>query len=330
MADQPFQITMPSNSSAAYFPENQANHFKIKLPTPIILKEEWEAALVDIQFDNYSLYLEKPQYFLMWVLPENGNIFYALNVEAKKSIDTFTTNGQNNCSEGRDLKLLKDTYRPFKSIRQIAFIFRIPSGFYDSVNACLNEINNGIKGCMSPLLGYRSYSQHREAINLNFQYDPISKETKTIHDGFTKVQFVAWEPVLLNSLGFRKVYLPTNNTITNHNNERKFFVFDGLSRGAPNLLAQTSNPALYLSTDILKLQSFGNGYDTLLSIVPISVQTQAHGYWKPNPPFYLRVNRVILDTIEIWIKNEKREPFPFRPNSKVILRLDFRRRRKPI
>ena len=119
MAQDSFQITLPSNSSVKYFPNNQANHFQFKLPSPITLQGECEVALVDIQFDNYWLYLENPQYILMWVLPENGKIFYALNVEAKTSIDTYTTNGNDNCPEGRELKLSNDTYRPFNSIRQI-------------------------------------------------------------------------------------------------------------------------------------------------------------------------------------------------------------------
>ena len=330
MAGQSFQITLPSNSSSRYFPDNQANHFQIKLPTPTILQGEWEAALVDIQFDNYWMYLEKPQYVLMWVLPANEKIFYALNVEAKKTIDCYTTNGQNNCIEGRDLKFSRDTYRPFKSIRQIAFLFRIPSGFYESAGACLNEINEAIKCCLSPLLGYRSYTQHRESINLKFLYDSISKETKTHHDGFTKVQFVAREPFLLNSLGFRKLLHHTHKPISNQDHEGKFFVFDALSRSAPSLLARTNDTSLYISSDLVKLQRFGNGYEALLGIVPIIPQTHGYIYWKSNPAFYLPLTRSILDTIEIWIKNEKREPFPFRANSKVVLRLHFRKRQTPI
>jgi len=330
MADQSFQITLPSNSSSRYFPDNQANHFQVRLPSPITLQGEWEAALVDIQFDNYWLYLEKPQHVLMWVLPENEKIFYALNVEAKKSIDTYTTNGEYSCTEGQDLKLSRVTYRPFNSIRQIAFIFHIPSGFYDSAGACLNEINNAIKGCLRPLLGYRSYAEHRESINLNFLYDSISKETKTVHDGFNKVQFVTREPFLLKSLGFRKLLHHTHKPSSDQDHERKFFVFDALSRSAPSLLARTHDTSLYISSDLLKLQRFANGYEALLGIVPIIPQTHGYIYWKSNPAFYLPLTRSILDTIEIWIKNEKREPFPFRANSKVVLRLHFRKRQTPI
>ncbi len=330
MTDQSFQITLPSNSSSRYFPDNQANHFQVRLPSPITLQGEWEAGLVDIQFDNYWLYLEKPQHVLMWVLPENEKIFYALNVEAKKSIDTYTTNGENNCIEGQDLKLSRVTYRPFNSIRQIAFIFHIPSGFYESPAGCLNEINNAIKGCLTPLLGYRSYREHRESINLNFQYDPISKAIKTVLAGFNKVQFLTRDPFLLNSLGFRKLLQHTHKPVSNQDREIKFIVFDALSRRVPNILARTNNTALYISTDLLKLQSFGNGYEALLGIVPIIPQSHGYIYWKSNPPFYLPLNRSMFDTIEIWIKNEKREPFPFRVNSKAVLRLHFRKRQNPI
>ena len=309
MTEQSFQIILPSNSSSRYFPDNQANHFQVRLPSPITLQGEWEAGLVDIQFENYWLYLVRPQHVLMWVLPENEKIFYALNVEGKKSIDTYTTNGENNCTEGRDLKLSRDTYRPFNSIRQIAFIFKIPSGFYESSAECFNEINNAIKGCLTPLLGYRSYTEHRESINLNFLYDPISKEIKTVLDGFKKVQFLAREPFLLNSLCFHKVRHQKHNPVSNQDHERKFFLFDALSRSAPNILARTSNTALYLSTDLLKLQRFGNGYEPLLSIVPIIPQTHGYIYWKSNPPFYLPLNRAHLDTIEIWIKSENESPF---------------------
>jgi len=326
MALQSFQITLPSNSSAQYFPDNQANHFQVKLPTPIDLQGEWEAALIDIQFDNYWLYLEKPHYLLMWVLPDNEKIFYALNVEAKKSIDCYTTNGQNNCTEGRDLKLSRDTYRPFNSIRQIAFIFQIPSGFYESPGACLNEINNSIKGCLAPLLGYRSYTQHRESINLNFLYDPISKEIKTILAGFKKVQFVAQEQFLLNSLGFRTKLVHNQKPANLEDHDRRFFVFDALSHAKPNILARNTDTSLYISSDILKLQNYANGYEPLLGIVPILPQTSGQIYWKPTTPFYLSLKTNILDTIEIWIKNEKREPFPFKPQSKAILRLHFRRK----
>ena len=45
-----FYITLPSNSSMKYFPNNTLTHFTTQLPQPIQLKGEWEVGLVEIQY----------------------------------------------------------------------------------------------------------------------------------------------------------------------------------------------------------------------------------------------------------------------------------------
>ena len=47
MAD--FNLTLPSNSSTTYFPENKVNNF-VTLPKHIQLEGRWQVALVEIQF----------------------------------------------------------------------------------------------------------------------------------------------------------------------------------------------------------------------------------------------------------------------------------------
>ena len=48
MAD--FYLTLPSNSSTTYFPENKVNNFVTTLPKHIQLEGRWQVALVEIQF----------------------------------------------------------------------------------------------------------------------------------------------------------------------------------------------------------------------------------------------------------------------------------------
>ena len=48
MAD--FYMTLPSNSSMEYFPDNKVNNFVTKLPKHIQLEGRWEVALVEVQF----------------------------------------------------------------------------------------------------------------------------------------------------------------------------------------------------------------------------------------------------------------------------------------
>ena len=45
-----FQVTLPSNSSASYFPNNSPACFTTMLPTNIDLEGDWEVGLMDIQY----------------------------------------------------------------------------------------------------------------------------------------------------------------------------------------------------------------------------------------------------------------------------------------
>lgn len=47
-----FYITLPSDSSMNYFPENKISHFTSRLPTPIELRGEWEVGLVEFIYPH--------------------------------------------------------------------------------------------------------------------------------------------------------------------------------------------------------------------------------------------------------------------------------------
>lgn len=47
-----FYITLPSNSSAAYFPDNRPNRFRTKLAKAISLRGNWEVGLAEIQYPH--------------------------------------------------------------------------------------------------------------------------------------------------------------------------------------------------------------------------------------------------------------------------------------
>ena len=80
-----FQYTLPSNSSAIYYPENKPNEFLVKVPRPITKAGEWEVFLLDIQSHHAWLTLEQPQYFILCMYPEEARIVDLLNFEAAAS-----------------------------------------------------------------------------------------------------------------------------------------------------------------------------------------------------------------------------------------------------
>ncbi|KAJ8030236.1 hypothetical protein HOLleu_26584 [Holothuria leucospilota] len=45
-----FYVTLPSNSSFQYFPDNTLSSFTTQLPEPILLTGSWEVALCEIQY----------------------------------------------------------------------------------------------------------------------------------------------------------------------------------------------------------------------------------------------------------------------------------------
>ena len=48
-----FYLTLPSNASTQFYPENKPGHHKVKLPRNIFLPEnDWEVALASISFPD--------------------------------------------------------------------------------------------------------------------------------------------------------------------------------------------------------------------------------------------------------------------------------------
>ncbi|GFU82026.1 uncharacterized protein F54H12.2 [Trichonephila clavipes] len=77
-----FYVTLPSDSSMHFFPENKISHFKTQLPSPVCLNDEWEVGLSEIIYPHSWLNVnETNNYFLYKV--GDGNI----SSTVKRTID---------------------------------------------------------------------------------------------------------------------------------------------------------------------------------------------------------------------------------------------------
>ena len=45
-----FMLTLPSNASTKYYPNNKPNSYKVLLPATLDLQRTWEVAIVNIQY----------------------------------------------------------------------------------------------------------------------------------------------------------------------------------------------------------------------------------------------------------------------------------------
>jgi hypothetical protein len=59
-----FQLTLPSNASITFSPDNKPANYSTTLPSPISLEGEWEVALIDIQYLHNWLNIAKDVYII--------------------------------------------------------------------------------------------------------------------------------------------------------------------------------------------------------------------------------------------------------------------------
>lgn len=106
-----FYMTLPSNASTDYYPDNAPAHFTTRLPHEWRLVGEWAVGLSEIQFPQTFSHIPKEgskNYVGMWTFKEGSS----KSVENKKGAD-------------------------FERVRA-----SIRSGVYRSLDALLDEINN--------------------------------------------------------------------------------------------------------------------------------------------------------------------------------------------
>jgi hypothetical protein len=320
-----FQYTAPSNSSAAYFPNNKPNEFQVKVPHPITIAGEWEVSLVDIQYHSAWLTLDQPQHFLLWMYPEETRLFDLINYEADKS-DDYYLQGEQSWLPAQDINWSRETYTPFTSTNRLHTTIALPAGNYNSISDCVSALNHEILMFWSRRKWPAKLAKHKD-LELSFHYNSTSKQLITSHIGFNSIQFVSLESSILSGIGFHYIKTHKHKAVNRYDEDRLYYVFDGTKAGSPKLQTQTNNNFMYIHSNIIQHQNFGHQKAQLLAIVPVRSGQGEQSYWKCDPPLYLPLKTSELDSIDIKILNEKGEPFPFSPDKNLIIRLHFRRLR---
>ncbi len=59
-----FQLTLPSNASITFSPDNKPANYTTTPPSPISLEGEWEVALIDIQYPHNWMNIPKDVYII--------------------------------------------------------------------------------------------------------------------------------------------------------------------------------------------------------------------------------------------------------------------------
>ena len=169
-----FYLTLPSNSSSTYYPENTLTHFKTRLHNEISLTGEWEVGLSEIMFPR------------SW---------YTIN----KDRAHFTVSCSN-CT-------LDEPGIPARFTSNISFDeqFHIPSGYYTTVGQIVKEMNEMlVEQFRNPM----SEPRESDAARPNFRYNKLKKKTSVTLERNMTVQF---SDQLADILGFDSSQNPSTN-----------------------------------------------------------------------------------------------------------------------
>ena len=114
-----FYITLLSNSSMTYYPQNTTSHFITKLPQHVTLEGEWLIGLTEIQIPLTFQHVSKKL--------QNTEVMFA--------------HEEKSCIAVQDLE--KKSQKCIHAVNN--FHFDIPSGLYDNVDELLKEINKNVE-----------------------------------------------------------------------------------------------------------------------------------------------------------------------------------------
>ena len=121
-----FYLTLPSNSSQQYFPDNTLTEFVTKLPSTIELTNEWEVGLAEIMFPRS-----------WYTIPKDGLVITAhyrqCDMTWKREIATKLENG-----EDVPEKVLDTRVR-----------IKISGGFYETMEELTQELNLASAGAFT-------------------------------------------------------------------------------------------------------------------------------------------------------------------------------------
>ena len=293
-----FYLTLPSNSSDQFYPDNTLTKYTTRLQSTIELDGAWEVGLSEIIFPR------------SWLALDDKSCKFVVTCDKCNDIDDpdFT-----------DYKLQDE--------------LSIPHGYYDSVESVVEAINNTISNSYKliprPEGGFPEYPQYRGNVYLingvrrvhpgiypKLDYEQITKKVRFYLAGSTGIEFT---PVLANILGLGKHQNPLINYSPSFSlkeyGERVCDIAAGIN-------------SLYVYCDVLEHVPVGDTKAPLLRIVEAKASTHEVIHMIYDKPRYLPLQKKNFDSIEIDIRNCFGEKISFE-NGQVVVILEFNRAKNP-
>ena len=300
-----FQLTLPSNASITFSPDNKPANYTTTLPSPISLEGEWEVALIDIQYPHNWMNITNDVYiiFLFDIKSKDKGIRDLLTAV----LSDYRIKYNKELTEA--YKLLKDDAVKVERGALMTLCARIPKGYYSNVEELITTINQEIQDSFSGRPEFPSEREKTKEVNLIYRYNPIERNVQGFQQGMEGLpEIICLDKQVKSLLDQAKAKLSEDTQL--HTSSK--------------LLLNTIS-SIYIYTDIIKYQFVGDVKVPLLGVLPVQGLDGEQQYWSFNPPYYIPLALSTLSSVNIHLADDKGDEIPFFGDGKVVARLHFRR-----
>jgi len=308
--DDEIQLTLPSNSSIDFFPDNKPGLYHTKLSSTLNLEGDWEAALMEIQYPHNWKNLENDMYIGMVLVPSHAD---NRKLEALKSLCRITTHPLTpKHFSSEDVKLMEDS--PLMKIPNACLtIIRIPAGYYASPEEFVERVNLAIREAFTHPAN--PSENLVDDFGLTFIYDRFTKLVPRRMNNLGGCLFLSNNPIFQAALAL----VPVDANLP----DSKLFNSSLTAKRRSRLDTTTT---LFIYSDIIKYQYVGDTQAPLMGVCPVTGRDGEQCHYVFNPPFYIPLNTQSIPTIELKVMDDYGEIIPFEPTGKVLCRIILRRR----
>ncbi len=173
-----FQLTLPSNASITFSPDNKPTNYTTTLPSPISLEGEWEAALIDIQYPHNWMNIAKDVYIIFLFDATNKDtsfrdLLIGVLSDYRLLYDKQLT---------EEYKLLPDKGRKIERKELMMLCARIPKGYYGNVGELITTLKQEIHDSLSGHPEWAAHGTETKEVNLLYRFSTIERSVQSFRD----------------------------------------------------------------------------------------------------------------------------------------------------
>lgn len=299
-----FYLTLPSNSSMEYFPNNTLTNFTTKLHNEVELKDDWEMGLAEIIFPKKLLNVDEQQ-----------DVTF---VRYKRQRGQQSTS-----SSGAVNFMVKYPVKPkyYRNVEDLTYALNDAlRGVKDPVNVNMDRVGDIIIDTLRQLMESGVFENEQKALDAYYALPGADLPTFSYSQIGNKVrlELMPYTEVILSEdlkeiLGFK-----SDTRLYNLTAEK--IVFESSNDFSLNSNRQT----FYIYCDILENVAVGDTVAPLLRTIDVEGERGTMIHRNFEQPRYLPIQKKNFDSVQIDIRDGLGRPIPFEGDT-VIVTLHLRR-----